>query len=182
MCNLTRYGALNPTVRFIRPSILFALLILVAIWLLQVKEELISSPRSLKSLTDSRWMLFKWYWKLCLKDLAIVRTLHLVPLKKSFQISLQRVKIFKSFWRSIRPTWRPGWGSNPRSPTFQAGRFSHCTSPRSLWWCREEMTRLRQVTVSSRTHKARIEQCQVEQPKFDHTVAADKAAADKAAE
>ena len=72
------------------------------IWLLQVKEELISSPRSLNFLTDSRWMLFKWYWKLCLKDLAIVRTLHLVPLKKSFQISLQRVKIFKSLWRSTQ--------------------------------------------------------------------------------
>ena len=23
--------------------------------------------------------------------------------------------------------WRAGWGSNPRSPTFQAGRFNHCT-------------------------------------------------------
>ena len=44
------------------------------------------------------------------------------------------------------------------------------------------MTRLRQVTVSSRTHIARIEECQVEQPKFDHTAAADSAAADKAAE
>ena len=24
-------------------------------------------------------------------------------------------------------TWRPEWGSNPRSPTFQAGSFNHCT-------------------------------------------------------
>ena len=24
--------------------------------------------------------------------------------------------------------WRPEWGSNPRSPTFQAGSFNHCTS------------------------------------------------------
>ena len=24
-------------------------------------------------------------------------------------------------------TWRPEWGSNPRSPTFQADSFNHCT-------------------------------------------------------
>ena len=24
-------------------------------------------------------------------------------------------------------TWRPEWGSNPRSPTFQAGSFNRCT-------------------------------------------------------
>ena len=24
-------------------------------------------------------------------------------------------------------TWRPEWGSSPRSPTFQAGSFNHCT-------------------------------------------------------
>ena len=24
-------------------------------------------------------------------------------------------------------TWRPEWGLNPRSPTFQAGSFNHCT-------------------------------------------------------
>ena len=24
-------------------------------------------------------------------------------------------------------TWMPKWGSNPRSPTFQAGSFNHCT-------------------------------------------------------
>ena len=24
-------------------------------------------------------------------------------------------------------TLRPEWGSNPRSPTFQAGSFNHCT-------------------------------------------------------
>ena len=24
-------------------------------------------------------------------------------------------------------TWRPDWGSNPQSPTFQAGSFNHCT-------------------------------------------------------
>ena len=24
-------------------------------------------------------------------------------------------------------TWRPAWGSSPRSPTFQAGSFNHCT-------------------------------------------------------
>ena len=24
-------------------------------------------------------------------------------------------------------TWRQEWGSNPRSPTFQAGSFNHCT-------------------------------------------------------
>ena len=24
-------------------------------------------------------------------------------------------------------TWRPEWGSNPRSSTFQAGSFNHCT-------------------------------------------------------
>ena len=25
-------------------------------------------------------------------------------------------------------TWRPEWGSNPRSPTFQEGSFNHCTT------------------------------------------------------
>ena len=29
-------------------------------------------------------------------------------------------------------TWRPEWGSNPRSPTFQAGRFTHCTRAPAL--------------------------------------------------
>ena len=24
-------------------------------------------------------------------------------------------------------TWRPGWDSNPQSPSFQAGSFNHCT-------------------------------------------------------
>ena len=26
-------------------------------------------------------------------------------------------------------TWRPEWCWNPRSPTFQAGSFNHCTRP-----------------------------------------------------
>ena len=29
-------------------------------------------------------------------------------------------------------TGRPEWGSNPRSPTFQAGSFNHCTRATSL--------------------------------------------------
>ena len=29
---------------------------------------------------------------------------------------------------------RPGWGSNPRSHTFQAGSFNHCTSATALLW------------------------------------------------
>ena len=31
-------------------------------------------------------------------------------------------------------TWRPEWGSNPWSPTFQAGRFNHCTMALRDWW------------------------------------------------
>ena len=30
-------------------------------------------------------------------------------------------------------TWKPEWGSNPRSPTFQAGSFNHCTIGRRPW-------------------------------------------------
>ena len=32
-------------------------------------------------------------------------------------------------------TWRSKWGSNPRSPTFQAGSFNNCTrAPTLLCW------------------------------------------------
>ena len=30
-------------------------------------------------------------------------------------------------------TWRPKWGSNPRSATFQAGSIDHCTRARRLY-------------------------------------------------
>ena len=57
------------------------------------------------------------------------------------------------YWIFTRETWRLKWGSNPRSPTFQAGSFNHCTRApaicrqdrisltRVLWWllrCHEE--------------------------------------------
>ena len=32
----------------------------------------------------------------------------------------------ETFW--FFETWMPKWGSSPRSPTFQAGIFNHCTS------------------------------------------------------
>ena len=30
-------------------------------------------------------------------------------------------------------TWRPEWGSNPQSPTFQADSFNHCTRAPALY-------------------------------------------------
>ena len=48
----------------------------------------------------------------------------------------------KSLWVSgeetfcFLGTWRPEWGSNPRSLTFQAGNFNYCTRAPALGWTR----------------------------------------------
>ena len=43
-------------------------------------------------------------------------------------------------------TWRPEWGSNPGSPTFQAGSFNHCTRAPALHYaipsCNKSYSRL----------------------------------------
>ena len=61
-------------------------------------------------------------WRSEAKHLSITEVLH--------NIEFSRVIGGETF--CFFENWRPGWGSNPRTKTFQTGSFNHCTRAPAL--------------------------------------------------
>ena len=63
------------------------------------------------------------------------RSRYLLGTEAPHNIKSLRVSEEETFY--FFETWRPEWGSTPRSPTFQAGNFNHCirAPARTRWLC-----------------------------------------------
>ena len=50
---------------------------------------------------------------------------------------------FVNFWKCLHTTsifnWRPGRGSNPRPPAWQAGVLTNCTTGPQIWWAFKDL-------------------------------------------
>ena len=82
-----------------------------------------------------RWMIWHYppYTRFEIRTLAVWGRVHYLSVTEAphniESLRPSREEIFRFF-----DTWKPEWGSNPRSPTFQAGRvFNHCTRDTALF-------------------------------------------------